>query len=167
MTKPLSGKEYAALQSLFAAMSHLQELLPILETRAKMLPNLWRDLKCVSALTSKSLDRILLTVPPEKLRHIMADIRNVQLYIRVEPPGMHSFSTEGFSYTPTKTLNSLLGYVCDHECMMCDKTPVESRKCEIRQMIDAALPHEVKAKDAEHCKYSDMVLGFDEVENVG
>ena len=159
-TKPLSGREYAAVQSLFAAISHTQELLPMLEARAKMVPGLWRDLCMIRKVSGTALDRILLTVPPEKLRHISADVRNTQLYIKVEPPGLHSMSVEGFSYIPTKTLNQLLCYVCEHECMMCDKTPVEARKCAIRQMIDDSLPHEVNVQDAEHCRYSDMAIGL-------
>lgn len=162
-TKPVSGKEYAAIQSLFAAVSHLQVLLPILESRAKMRPNLWRDLRMIQQRLDVVLAEILATCPPEKLRHISADVRNTQLYVKVEAPGLHSRSTEGFSYTPTKVLNQLLCYVCEHECIMCDKTPKEARKCPIRQMIDSALPHEVRAQDAEHCRYSDMTIGMEEV----
>lgn len=160
-TKPVSGKEYAAIQSLFAAVSHLQVLLPILEQRAKMRPNLWRDLCLINKLVDKSTTAILTTCPPEKLRHISADIRNVKLYVKVEPPGLRSVSTEGFCYTPTKVLNNLLSHVCEYECMCCDKTPVEARKCEWRKLIDDALPHEVNAVDGEHCKYSDMTIGVE------
>ena len=162
---PLSGKEYAALQSLFAAVSHLQVLLPTLEKRAKMRKNLWRDMKLVDKKIDSITNEIITTIPLEKLKHISADIRNVKLYIRVEPPGLRSMGTEGFSYTPTKTLNELLAYVCEHECMMCDKTPKEAKKsCEVRRMLDSALPHEINVKDGEHCKYSDMVIGIEEGE---
>jgi hypothetical protein len=132
----------------------------VLEQRAKMRPNLWRDLCLINKLIDKSTTAILTTVPAEKLRHISADIRNVRLYVKVEPPGLRSVDTTGFSYTPTKVLNNLLSHVCEHECFLCDKTPVDARKCEWRQLIDAALPHEVNAKDGEHCKYSDMAIGL-------
>ena len=158
--KPLSGREYAALQSLFAAVSHLQVLLPVLEKRAKMIPNCWRDMRLVCTLVDKITNEIVTTVPYEKLRHVSADIRHVKLYVKVEPPGLKSMDTEGFSYTPTKTLNNLLGYVCEHECMMCDKTPTEARKYPVRHMIDSALPHEVNTRDGEHCRYSDMAIGL-------
>lgn len=163
-TMPLSGKEYAALQSLFAAISHLQVLLPTLEKRAKMRPNLWRDIRLVESLVDRITNQIITTVPQDKLKHVSADIRNVRLYIRVEPPGLHSMGTDGFSYTPTSVINQLLAYVCEHECLMCDKSPRDARKCEYRRLIDAALPHEVDTRDGEHCKYSDMVIGIEEGE---
>lgn len=166
-TKPLSGREYAALQSLFAAVSHMQALMPTLEKRAKMVPNLWRDMCLVSKLVDRITEQIVTTVPLEKLRHVSADIRNTQLYVKVEPPGLHSIGVEGFSYTPTKVLNQLLGYVCEHDCILCDRTPVEARKCPVRKMLDGALPHEIRAKDGEHCKYSDMTLGMETEDEAG
>jgi hypothetical protein len=138
----------------------MQVLLPVLEKRARMVPNLWRDIRMVQTRLDGILSAILSTCPPEKLRHISADVRNTQLYVRVEAPGLHSQSTEGFSYTPTRTINNLLGYLVEHECMMCDKTPVEARKCPMRKIIDSALPHEVNTPDGEHCRYSDMAIGL-------
>jgi hypothetical protein len=160
--KPLSGKEYAALQSFFAAISHMAELIPYLKARAHMVPNLWRDLRMIETRLQTILDQLLLTVPPEKLRHISQDIRNTSLYIKVEAPGIRTQSTEGFSYTPTKVLNQLLAYMCEHECMMCDKTPTEARRCPYRQILDNALPHEIKARDRENCKYADFVIGIED-----
>lgn len=159
-TMPLSGREYAALQTLFATVSSLGELLPILEKRAKMVPNLYRDLRLMEAKATTALDAILRTIPADKLRHVATDVQNVQLYIKVQPPGLRK-QNPGFSYTPTATLNELLSYVCEHECLLCDKTPTEARKCEVRRMIEGALPHEVEARDGDKCKYSDMVLGIE------
>ena len=161
-TKPLSGREYAALQSLFAAISHFEELTPTLEARNRMVPGLSEDFAEVSGKLDTMLERILGTVPEAKLRHIKADLQNVRLYIKVEPPGLSSKSTLGFSYTPTKTLNALLGYLVEHECLLCSQSPTEARKCWIRKVIDEALPHEVEAKDGEYCKYANFALGWEE-----
>ena len=158
---PLRGTEYAALQALFAAVSHYQELFPVLEKRAKLMPGLWRDMKLVEAKTQHILQGILNTVPENKLRHILADCRNIKLYVKIEPPGAAPTVTVGYSYTPTRTLNELLCYVCEHECLMCGKTPTEARHCEIRRIIEDALPHEIKAKDGEHCRWSDFTLGLE------
>ena len=159
--KPLRGREYAALQSLFAAVSHYQELFPVLKDRCREVPGLWRDMRLVDVKTQKILEGVLSTVPREKLRHIMADCKNVKLYIKIEPPGAVPTVTMGFSYVPTKTLNELLCYVCEHECLMCDKTPVEARKCPVRAMIDKALPHEIPNEDNDRCRYSDFTVGLE------
>lgn len=161
-TKYLTGREYAALQSLFAAISHHAEIFPVLQKRAQMVPGLWEQMMLVQEKTEGLLDGLLSTIPPDKLRHVNADIRNVRLYIRVEPPGcVPSVDMRGFSYVPTQVLNQILCYVMEHECLMCDKSPVEARKCPVRKWIDDALPHVVKATDKERCKYSDMSLGLE------
>lgn len=49
----------------------------------------------------------------------------------------------------------------EHECLLCDKSPTEARKCEVRRMFDEALPHEVTGVDGEYCKYCDINLGVE------
>lgn len=155
---PLSGREYAALQTLFAVVSTFTAGIDPLKKRAESI-GLWEDLKRIGDDADHILSRIALTVPENKLRHIRMDLDNIRLYIKIQPPGLTQM-TSGFSYTPTAALNGLLNFLCQHECCLCDKTAVEARHCEYRQLIDDALPHEVEGKDREHCKYSDMVLGL-------
>ena len=162
MIQKLSGKEYGALQSLMAMVSYMEALLPFLERRAKTVPGVWRDLMLIRKKCATCMDSLLVTIPPEKLQHIRADIEHTKIYVMVEAPGLSSKKmSDNFAYLPVRTLNQLLGYVCEHECMMCDKTPTQARKCHVRKKIDDALPHEVNAQDGEHCKYSDMTIGME------
>lgn len=159
--KYLTGREYAALLSMFAQVSHYMVLLPTLEKRAKMIPGVWESLTEAQRLTDDALNKIPKTIPENKLRHVLADVQNAKIYVKIEPPGcVPSVDMTGFSYVPTKALNDLLMYVMDHECLLCDKTPGEAKKCPVREMFDAALPHEVVAKDTNMCRYSDMSLGL-------
>lgn len=160
--RPLSGREYAAMLTLFATISAFAELTPILEKRAKMRPGLFRDIRMMEAKCDTLMRGLLDTVPAEKLRHIRAEVKNVRLNVKVAPPGLATENTEGFSYVPSHTLNDLIGYLLDHECMLCDKTPVEARKCWCRKALTDALPHEVEARDGEHCKFSNFTLGTEE-----
>jgi len=155
----LSGREYAAMLSLFAAISHYTELFPLLRKRANLVPGLWEKMEQAQALTDEILSEISATIPVDKARHILQDIQHVRLYVKVEPPGsVRSVDMTSYSYVPTPQLNELLTYVMEHECLMCDKTPVEARKCEYRKTFEGALAHEVDAKDTDHCRYSDMSL---------
>ena len=162
-TRKLTGREYSAILSLFSAVSHYTELYPMLARRAEMVPGTQEMMDETKRLTSEIIDRLLSTIPPNKLLHMKADIQHVKLYIKVEPPGcVPSVDMTSFSYIPTKVLNELLCYVMEHECMLCDKTPHEARHCTVRVMMDEALVHEVDAKDSAHCKYSDMSIGMEE-----
>ena len=168
VTKKLSGREYSAILSLFSAVSHYTELYPMLRKRAEMVPGTTELMEQVSEGTSEVIDRILGTVPPEKLRQLQADIKHVKLYIKVEPPGcVPTIDMTSYSYVPTKALNALLAHVMENECLVCDKTPEEARKCEYRRLIEKTLVHEVDAVDTEHCKYSDMVVGVEREDKEG
>ena len=156
---PLRGREYAALQTLFAMVSGFTACLDSIRERSER-AGCWEHMEAVGKLASECLDAILQTVPDNKLMHIRADLQNVRLYIKVEPPGL-TRPCEGFSYTPTETLNELLNYLCQHECGLCDKTAGEGRKCQYRKLIESALPHEVDIVEREYCKYSDMTLGLE------
>ena len=158
----LTGREYSALLSLFAQVSHFTVLLPLLEKRIKMVPGLWEKVTQAQELTDEVLREIPKTIPENKLRHVMADVKSAKIYIRIEPPGcVPSVDMTGMNYVPTKALNELMAYVMEHECLLCDKTPTEARKCPVREMFDGALPHEVVAMDTDHCRYSDMSMGLE------
>lgn len=154
----LSGRHYSALQTLFAVVSAFTAGIEFLEDRAEMAGCL-EEMKKIGDLAQYCMDRILLTVPEKKLKQIRTELGMTRLHIRVEPPGLRQ-ETKGFSYIPTDALNDLLNHLCQTECFLCDMTPVESRKCPYRILIDEVLPHEIDGKDREHCKYSDMVLGM-------
>ena len=154
----LTGREYAALQTLFATVSVFDAGVDNVRARCER-AGCWDKIQAIRQLSNECLDAMLKTVPERKLEHIRADLKNVRIYIKTEPPGLSTPCT-AYSYTPTAALNDLLNHVCQTECVICDKTAAEAKKCPYRQMIDNALPHEVDNPDREHCKYSDMVLGL-------
>ena len=161
---PLSGREYAALQAYFCVVSTLTETIAPLEKRIKSArPGTWRDYRMMQTVSEKVLDNVLETVPADKLAHISQDIRHTKLYIRIEPEwAAPTMKTGGFSYTPTDALNNLLNYLMEHECLMCDKSAKESRKCPHRKLIEKSLPHTVPGNDSEDCKYAGIAIGLED-----
>lgn len=157
----LRGKEYAALQTLFALNSAYQIAAGDLEARAKMTPGTWRDMKLIASKIESVQNAILQTVPAEKLVAIRKELAMVHVYTRIEAPGIRTIPKERLSVVPTPALNELLNYLVNAECLTCDKSAAESRKCPWRKIVEDALPHEVGGEEGEHCKYSDMVLGLD------
>ena len=158
MRWPVSGKQYGAMQALFGVVSTFEVVPETLRDRAEA-AGCWEDIQTIRELSGKVMDKILSTVPENKLRHIKAELCNIRIVYKVLPPGLAD-GAKGYSYTPTETLNDLLNYLVQHECCMCDKTAAESKHCPHRKVIEDALPHEVDGDDREHCKFSDMVLGL-------
>lgn len=165
--KPLTGNEYAALQTLFAVVSAWQEVCDngVLERRIRASGGtLWRDVRLLQTLAEKSMRALLKTVPLKKLRHIQTELGMTKLYIKVVPPGMAGMNTKGYSYVPTGALNAMLNHIAQNECGLCDKTDAESRKCEWRRVMEETLPHAVGKDGSGNCRYSDLVLGLSDDE---
>lgn len=162
---PLSSREYSALLSIFAAESHYAELFPLLKRRAELIPGLWDKMQELSVKSEELLAEVCRTIPLKKRQQIKMELAHVQLYVRIEPPGcVQTIDTAGYSYLPTRTVNEMLAYLCENECMLCEKTATEARKCKVRHMIEEAIPHRVGTKDSANCKYADFVLGLEEPE---
>lgn len=156
----LKGKEYGALQTLFALLSAWQEALPILRDRLEA-AGLDTDAQSLADLASDTLDGVLKTVPENKLAHIRQELAHVHIYVKTEAPGIRTINRPNYAYLPVGVLNDLLNHMIKAECVMCDKDAQDAKKCPYRQIIENALPHSVgEDHSTEHCYLSDMVLGL-------
>ena len=163
----LSGREYAALQALFALRSGFETVENTLADRAKQ-AGVWDELQQLSAVSKTVMDALLLTVPRNKLQHILINLTNTKVYIKVEAPGLRSKDGENMMLVPAASLDYVLNAMVDNYCLMCDKTEVEGRKCPHRQAMEGCLPHAINVeRGSEKCKFSDLALGFDSVAGVG
>ena len=161
---PLSGKEYGAMQTVFGIVSTFSAALERLHKRALQAGDgTWRDLRLIETKAASVTDRLLATVPYNKLQQIKTDLGNTRCYIKVEPswaPG----TVQPYCCVPTKALNELLSHLLGSECLFCSKTATEARHCPYRQLIEQTLPHEVPGNDAQDCKYAGIALGLDSVD---
>lgn len=132
----LSGREYFALRALMGIVSTFATEDQILEKRLKNVPMGWCDIKMIEAKADRLLDAVLATVPQKKLAQIRQEIEHTRVEINVirDVTGAHK---KAFTYVPNDALEWLEEQVVDLNCMMCDKTEKESRKCPIRKNIEA------------------------------
>lgn len=167
-TEPVSGREYSALQSLFALISTFEVAAPILEKRAKHLGGgVWRDLQMIRAKSDKVMRALLTTIPVNKLMQINRNFSMTRVYIKTEAPGIATKDDTNFVYVPAKALDYVLNEMIANNCILCDKTEVEGRKCPHRQALEDCLPHEIRvARGSETCKFADLILGLDDIEGV-
>lgn len=163
---PLSGREYAALQTLFALRTAMEVTAPTLAERAKT-AEVQDEMNALAELSDTVTRRILQTVPLKKLAGVMQNLSHVRIYIKVEAPGIPTMSDTNWLYVPAESLDYVLNEVMDTHCMMCDKTEIEGRKCPLRRHMEACLPHVVKvARGSDKCKYADLSIGLDDVMEV-
>ena len=79
----LTGKEFAALESLFATVSTYEVVLPMLEERARTLceRGTWRDLRMLRKVSDRVIARLLATVPARKLQQTLTTLDHVRVYV--------------------------------------------------------------------------------------
>jgi hypothetical protein len=168
-TEPVSGREYAAMQSLFAVISTLQVSEPVLEQRLRKLGGgVWRDFRMLTTKADKVMRALLTTVPVNKLAQISRNFDHTRVYIKVEAPGLKSKDDTNWLYVPASALDYVLNEMLGANCILCDKSEVEGRKCQHRKALEECLPHEIRvARGSERCKFADLIIGLDDIEGVG
>ena len=167
-TEKVSGREYAAMLSIFAVISTFQVSEPVLEKRLRQLGGgVWRDWRMLVQKSDRVMRALLSTVPANKLAQITRNFEMTKVYIRTEAPGIPTKSDRNWVYVPTSALDYVLNEMIGQHCLLCDQTEVEGRHCPHRQAIEECLPHEIRvARGSEKCKFADLVLGLDEIEGV-
>lgn len=157
----LSGREYAQIQIMFAALSALQETEKCLAKRCEIagigdrLPSIIKEYESV-------LIDLLKTVPETKLAHLRKELDNTKIYVKVEPPGgAQTMSRETWSYVKTKALNHLISCCIDYNCLLCDKTKAEAKKCPHMAAIQGCLPHAIGVDHKDSCPLAGAALELD------
>lgn len=166
--EPVSGKEYAAMQSIFAMISTIQVAEPILEKRLRRLGGgVWRDYRMLTVKLDRVMRALLSSVPANKLMQINRNFSMTRVYIKTEAPGIKTVDDTSYVYVPARALDYVLNIMIENNCLLCDKSEIEGRKCEHRRALEECLPHQVRvARGSEKCMYADLSLGLDEIQGV-
>ena len=133
---PLSGKEYYGLRALIGIVSTFETELGFLEKRLRNIKMGWCNARLIAATADRLLDAVLATVPQKKLQQIRQEIGHTRVEINVTPDytGAHR---QMFTYVPNDALEWLEDQVIDMNCLMCEKTDKESKRCPVRKNIEA------------------------------
>ena len=152
----LSGKEYYALRALIGIVSTFETEMGFLEKRLRSVKMGWCHARLIAALTDRLLDKVLATVPPKKLQQIKQELGHTRVEISVTPDytGAHK---PMFTYVPNDALEWLELQVIDLNCMMCEKTAKESKKCPVRKNIEALYMYDFPEHEA--CPIAHMNIG--------
>ncbi len=150
---PLSQREYAELKHLFGLVSAMQVTRPYLEKRLRTVPGAWRDFRLVQSVSQKLLERVLRTVPVNKLHQISGDLKNLRIDIRIDPfhrPGQEQ-TLKGYEFVPVEALQVICGKATDAECMFCGKHGRAARKCTLRKALLDTFPYEIPGFEGDEC----------------
>ena len=154
----LAAKEYYALLQFFGMTSTFSVLEDILKLKLQKIPNGWRDYRMLNEVCAKLLDKILATIPGDKLAQIKNELGHTKCEIRVESPVVSTTKTM-YTYIPEKVIDRIVEHAMSTECFMCEKRGAEARGCQLRKDLEACYHWDFPTvKNGECCHFSDNIL---------
>jgi len=137
----MTGKEYQALLRLFAAISALKEVGPVLWDRLALVGGMAR---CNYKNAERKLDdicnQILGTVPTNKLIAMQRELKAVKVYLRIGPDAA-PHGQDQVIYVDEGAFLRLLDQIVGMNCLLCEKTGKEVKRCEWLKLIEDVLPY--------------------------
>lgn len=134
---PLSMREYEAIRMMFAAVSALD--CDTLHERSDLIPGLWDDIKKTRDDMMTATEKLLGTVPAKKLTAMQHELKHTVCKIEIRPPSKEA--GRDYLYIPRVAFVELLQRAIQLDCMLCDKTIQECKKCKLYKNIDACFPY--------------------------
>ena len=92
-------------------------------------------MKLIGKKSTTAMQDIMYTIPPKKLAAMKKDLEHVVCEVRVAYDYAKKDDRE-FTYSPTEALDRLVDIVIKWECLSCDKTAKEAKKCPVFKAID-------------------------------
>ena len=136
--RPLNRREYQAFRLNIGCLSAAEHMLDALENRLKeCIPDGWREARMLESRMRTLFDKLLLTIPREKLLLLKAELPRYQLYIR----------SDDVIVLPRKTAMTLVDYATEMHCDLCDREGKKIGKCKLHRVLSEALPFTAEGKD--------------------
>ncbi len=125
-------EELNCIFGLFAAVTEFTKCEEVLQRRVKAIPNGWRDLRLLSGQTYKLVEKILRTVPVEKLQGVMRMLPNMQYKTCF---GKNAAVEEDETIIKMSEMDAIVA-AAHEKCVLCDK---DCNKCALGKSFDHVL----------------------------
>lgn len=150
---PLSSREYTALRAIFGSFNALELYHKELERRCKTWKGGWRDLRLLCVLSRKIMEKVLQTIPHNKLVAIRKELQNTICEVKVK--GVTGSSGDACIYVSEPALVRLTEDATEMKCFGCEKTQKEAKKsCQLYKDIQATFHYEFE--NCGDCPFSNM-----------
>lgn len=158
--RPLSRREYMALRINIGCLNAMEYMLSDLEQRLReCIPTGWREARMIASRMRTLFDKVLLTIPREKLLLLQAELPRYELYVRMTGAAKYDIDADDFVVLPRRTAMALVDYAVDTNCTLCSRTGKRMQKCKLARALREALPYAVKESDGVDCPF--QMYGID------
>ena len=96
-------------------------------------------------------EELLKSVPAKKLLSMQRELQYTICEIKLKPPTKET--GRDYIYIPRKEFISLLQRAIQMDCLLCDKSIKEAKKCGLYRNIDACFPYMLDEPTDTHCPF--------------
>lgn len=146
---PMDINEYNALLMMVGTVhtfaSHKDEL----KDRLGLIPGGWRDMQLLAKVSSSLFEKILRTIPTKKLAVMHKELPHMVCETKLNPvaKSMHQDDVViGFD-----ALKRVVDRAIQMDCLFCEKSKCEGKKCQLYRDIDACFPFELSKPEEKLC----------------
>ena len=132
-TARLRAEESDSLCGIYAAFSELERAKGTLDKRLDLVPNGKRDLGLAKATLLRLMERIMKTVPPDKLMSLRRNMKYMRYRVYPVPPAA---MPEDETIMSASDLAVLTRYAHKYACVACDR---DCNQCELGKALDHTL----------------------------
>ena len=156
---PLGGREYYALRNLFGFIHGFREEAPKLKSRLEGIDR-WEMAMEALAKAEMIMKDILPTIPLRKRELMLKDLDNTTVEVKVIKDATGQEKPE-YVYVKAKALDRMVNRVINDNCLCCDNTAKQAKKCPIRNDADDLFPWELKT-NGELCTFAGTLITDEE-----
>ena len=138
----LRSDETESMFALFAGLQELEKAMASMERRLRSIPNGWRDIRMLWSVQTKLIDKLMLTVPPEKLSSLKRNLRHmcyrIYMYHPVDVPDDEVVVADDDLKALTEYAHGYACLACENNCNTCklgkalDHVMIQTRKYDER-----------------------------------
>lgn len=140
--QPLSRSEYDVFKLLIGTIVAYGMALDNLKPRLKSIPGGWRDARMIYAVSTRLRNKLLLTIPYDKLRRMEAEIPHLSTYVGVNTI-LPVKEQEEWAVYKQGDVSTVVKMACENNCTLCDRRDGKVRGCPLRKAADKLLPFNV------------------------
>lgn len=123
--------------SLFAGLQELEKARDEMEKRVRLIPNGWRDLKCIISMYNRLMDNLVATIPPEKLGSMTRMLPRMKFKVYCGTPASELGDDE--CIITLKEADVLCRYAHE-QCKLCFED--NCSKCPLGKVLDSVMTYD-------------------------
>lgn len=147
---PLSLKEYEVIRMMFATVTAFDG--ENIRERCELIPGLWETIETARDQLFKGVEALLKTIPAKKLIAMQHELQYTVCKVEIKPPSRDA--GHDYLYIPRKAYIDLLQRAIQLDCVLCEKTIKECKKCRLYRNIDACFPYLLEEPSDTLCPFA-------------